>query len=75
MLHVIDTPGHTDFFDEIAVAMRLSDGIVLVVDVAEGVSKFVVAFLIDHPRIIVRFIRLCWELDAHYVMLSRKAFP
>ncbi|KAG6336238.1 hypothetical protein ID866_2857 [Astraeus odoratus] len=37
LIHLIDTPGHVNFVDEVASAMRLSDGIVLVVDVVEGV--------------------------------------
>lgn len=36
LLHLIDTPGHVNFVDEVASAMRLADGIVLVVDVVEG---------------------------------------
>lgn len=38
LLHLIDTPGHVNFLDEVASAVRLVDGIVLVVDVVEGVS-------------------------------------
>ena len=37
LIHLIDTPGHINFVDEVACAMRLADGIVLVVDVIEGV--------------------------------------
>jgi U5 small nuclear ribonucleoprotein component len=37
LLHLIDTPGHVNFLDEVASAMRLTDGILLVVDVVEGV--------------------------------------
>ena len=37
LIHLIDTPGHVNFLDEVASAMRLADGIVLVVDVVEGV--------------------------------------
>lgn len=38
MIHFIDTPGHVNFVDEVASSVRLVDGIVLVVDVVEGVS-------------------------------------
>jgi 116 kDa U5 small nuclear ribonucleoprotein component len=38
LVHIIDTPGHVNFSDEVTSAMRLADGIVLVVDVVEGVS-------------------------------------
>jgi 116 kDa U5 small nuclear ribonucleoprotein component len=37
LLHIIDTPGHVNFVDEAAAAMRLVDGVVIVVDVVEGV--------------------------------------
>lgn len=42
LIHLIDTPGHINFVDEVASSMRLSDGIILVVDVVEGVSLIVV---------------------------------
>lgn len=38
LLNVIDTPGHVNFVDEVASSMRLADGVVLVVDVVEGVQ-------------------------------------
>ncbi|KAI0249552.1 Calreticulin family-domain-containing protein [Lactifluus subvellereus] len=37
LVHLIDTPGHVNFVDEVASSMRLVDGIILVVDVVEGV--------------------------------------
>ncbi|PIL31492.1 hypothetical protein GSI_06194 [Ganoderma sinense ZZ0214-1] len=37
LVHLIDTPGHVNFVDEVASAIRLADGILLVVDVVEGV--------------------------------------
>ncbi|CAE6469165.1 unnamed protein product [Rhizoctonia solani] len=36
LVHMLDTPGHMNFIDETASAMRLADGIVLVVDIVEG---------------------------------------
>jgi U5 small nuclear ribonucleoprotein component len=40
LIHLIDTPGHVNFVDEVASSMRLVDGIILVVDVVEGVRLF-----------------------------------
>ncbi|KZT08599.1 Calreticulin-domain-containing protein [Laetiporus sulphureus 93-53] len=37
LIHLVDTPGHVNFMDEVASAVRLVDGVVLVVDVVEGV--------------------------------------
>jgi U5 small nuclear ribonucleoprotein component len=38
LFNILDTPGHVNFVDEVAASMRLVDGIVLVVDVVEGVQ-------------------------------------
>lgn len=37
LLNFVDTPGHPNFQDEVAAGVRLADGVVLVVDVVEGV--------------------------------------
>lgn len=38
LFNIIDTPGHVNFADEVASSLRLVDGVVLVVDVVEGVQ-------------------------------------
>jgi len=36
-LNLIDTPGHVNFIDEVCAGMRVSDGVLVVIDVVEGV--------------------------------------
>ncbi|KAF2146945.1 uncharacterized protein K452DRAFT_242181 [Aplosporella prunicola CBS 121167] len=38
LVNILDTPGHVNFVDEVASSVRLADGVVLVVDVVEGVQ-------------------------------------
>ena len=38
LFNILDTPGHVNFVDEVAASLRLTDGVVLVVDVVEGVQ-------------------------------------
>lgn len=38
LVNILDTPGHVNFVDEVAASLRLADGVVLVVDIVEGVQ-------------------------------------
>ena len=38
LINILDTPGHVNFVDEVAASLRLVDGVVLVIDVVEGVQ-------------------------------------
>lgn len=38
LFNILDTPGHVNFADEVAASLRLVDGVVIVVDVVEGVQ-------------------------------------
>ena len=41
LIHFVDTPGHINFVDEVASAIRLVDGVLLVVDAVEGVCRYI----------------------------------
>ncbi|KAF1975266.1 P-loop containing nucleoside triphosphate hydrolase protein [Bimuria novae-zelandiae CBS 107.79] len=69
LFNIIDTPGHVNFADEVAASLRLVDGVVLVVDVIEGVqvtTELAIkhAILEDLPLILVvnKMDRLILEL-------------
>ncbi|PPQ79868.1 hypothetical protein CVT25_002924 [Psilocybe cyanescens] len=78
LIHLIDTPGHINFVDEVASAVRLVDGIVLVVDVVEGLmvgTEFIIRHALQEgvkiTLVVNKIDRLILELrikpaDAYY---------
>jgi U5 small nuclear ribonucleoprotein component len=38
LMNFMDTPGHPNFCDEVTASLRLTDGMLLVVDIIEGVT-------------------------------------
>lgn len=38
LVNIMDTPGHPNFIDEVVTSLRIADGILLVVDVIEGIT-------------------------------------
>lgn len=40
LFNLLDTPGHPNFSDEVTASLRLSDGMLLVVDCIEGVTLY-----------------------------------
>ena len=39
VLNVLDTPGHPDFFDEVKVGLSMADGVIVIIDVIEGITE------------------------------------
>ena len=82
LFNFIDTPGHSNFVDEIQSAFRLCDGVLLVVDVVEGVVtqtekiiKMAVTEGLDIVLVVNKIDRLILELkippnDAYFKIKS-----
>ncbi|KAF3919503.1 hypothetical protein ABW20_dc0100864 [Dactylellina cionopaga] len=69
LVNIIDTPGHVNFVDEVAASLRLADGVVLVVDVVEGlminteqIIKYAVTEKLPLVLVINKMDRLILEL-------------
>jgi U5 small nuclear ribonucleoprotein component len=78
LFNIIDTPGHPNFSDEVTAGLRISDGVILVVDVIEGVMvntdlliKHAVSYELPMILILNKIDRLVVEMkmppgDAYY---------
>ncbi|CAG9310997.1 unnamed protein product [Blepharisma stoltei] len=69
LFNIIDTPGHPNFSDEVTAGLRLADGVILIVDVIEGVmintKQLLIHALENELKVIVvinKFDRLPLEL-------------
>lgn len=43
LINIFDTPGHINFIDEVSAALRLCDGVLLIIDVTEGVILIIIS--------------------------------
>lgn len=62
-MNFVDTPGHSGFSDEVTVGMRISDGVLLVVDCVEGVTSYVERLIKEALRNNLRIIIVINKLD------------
>ncbi|ORZ35335.1 P-loop containing nucleoside triphosphate hydrolase protein [Catenaria anguillulae PL171] len=69
LMHLLDTPGHVDFVDEVVCSLQLADGALLVVDAVEGlvanterILRKLVADKIPFALVINKVDRLILEL-------------
>ncbi|KAK6541105.1 hypothetical protein TWF694_008480 [Orbilia ellipsospora] len=69
LVNIIDTPGHVNFVDEVAASLRLADGVVLIVDVVEGlminteqIIKYVITENLPLVLVVNKMDRLMLEL-------------
>ncbi|KAI9295957.1 u5 small nuclear ribonucleoprotein component [Neoconidiobolus thromboides FSU 785] len=57
LFNFMDTPGHVNFSDEVSASLRISDGVVLVVDAVEGVmmntEKLIVQALNNNLKVVL----------------------
>lgn len=77
LINVIDTPGHINFSDEVSASMRLSDGVVVVVDAAEGVmlnTERLIRHAVQEKQAITVLINKCDRLILELKLPPADAF-
>lgn len=63
VLNVMDTPGHPCFSDEVTASMRISDGVILVVDCIEGMTTYVERLVKEALRQQLKIVLFLNKLD------------
>lgn len=63
LFNFMDTPGHPCFVDEVAAAMRLSDGVVILVDCIEGLTFYIERLIMQAVRERLPFVIVLNKLD------------
>jgi U5 small nuclear ribonucleoprotein component len=63
VLNVMDTPGHPCFSDEVTASMRISDGVLLVVDCIEGITTYVERLVKEALRQQLKIVLFLNKLD------------
>ncbi len=70
MFNFIDTPGHPNFSDEVTAAMRVSDGMLLVVDCIEGVTFYTQKLIKEALRASIEIIVVINKMDRFVLELK-----
>lgn len=66
LINFYDTPGHTNFSDEVCCALRICDGVLLVVDVVEGVmlgTEMLLKYIVQENIAVNDFVKSISLLD------------
>lgn len=77
LLNIFDTPGHPNFSDEVTCALRMCDGVVLVVDALEGVmlnTERIIRYCVKEKIAISIFINKIDRLVIEIKMLPADAY-
>ena len=67
---MVDTPGHPGLSDEVSAALRLTDGVLLVVDCVEGVTFYVDRLIKEAMRAQQPIVVLLNKLDRLVIELK-----
>ena len=63
LFHLMDTPGHPNFSDEVTAGIRLSDGMLLVIDCVEGVTFYTERLIKEALRAQLEIVVVLNKLD------------